>query len=270
MSIVVDSISSESNTTSLEAPQESNETVDSTQDQSIQTETSVPDKYKGKSIEDVIAMHQNAEKALGKRGQEIGEHRKLIESLLSEKTVATKNTKETEIPQEDQNISPDFYEDPASAVKFAIDNHPDIQQARLDRELSTKELASSKLELKHPDFKDIVEDTGFQEWIESSEIRKELFLRADNYDYNSADELFSTWKKLNLLDKTKQVKEEEEQKRIKALRQTSSTGRSSGDSVGGKKIYRRSDLINLQVTDPARYANLADEIQQAYAEGRVK
>jgi len=35
-------------------------------------------------------------------------------------------------------------------------------------------------------------------------------------------------------------------------------------------MYRRSDLINLQVTDPNRYASLSEEIQEAYAEGRVK
>jgi hypothetical protein len=73
-----------------------------------------------------------------------------------------------------------------------------------------------------------------------------------------------------MIDKTKEVQEQESQKREKALRQTTSETRSSGDSVGGKKIYRRADLINLQVTDPNRYASLADEIQSAYAEGRVK
>jgi len=59
-------------------------------------------------------------------------------------------------------------------------------------------------------------------------------------------------------------------RRTKALRQTSTEGRSTQEAVGGKKMYRRSDLINLQVTAPNRYASLADEIQQAYAEGRVK
>jgi hypothetical protein len=62
----------------------------------------------------------------------------------------------------------------------------------------------------------------------------------------------------------------EKSKVEKAMKQTSSESRSSGDSVGGKKIYRRADLINLQVTDPRRYEALSDEIQSAYAEGRVK
>ena len=46
--------------------------------------------------------------------------------------------------------------------------------------------------------------------------------------------------------------------------------RASGESTAGKKIYRRADLIRLKQTDPQRYQSLADEIYQAYAEGRVK
>ena len=82
--------------------------------------------------------------------------------------------------------------------------------------------------------------------------------------------MFSTWKQINLADNTAKVKAEQKVKREKTLRKTSSETRSSGDSVGGKKIYRRADLINLQVTDPSRHAALADEIQLAYMEGRVR
>ena len=88
--------------------------------------------------------------------------------------------------------------------------------------------------------------------------------------FESANELFSTWKQLNQVDTTAKVRAAEKVKREKVLRKTTSETRSSGDSVGGKKVYRRADLINLQVTDPNRYATLADEIQEAYAEGRVK
>jgi hypothetical protein len=73
-----------------------------------------------------------------------------------------------------------------------------------------------------------------------------------------------------MIGKTQEVNKAEKVKRQKAMRQTSSETRSSGDSVGGKKIYRRSDLIQLQVSDPNRYADLSDEITQAYQEGRVK
>jgi hypothetical protein len=82
--------------------------------------------------------------------------------------------------------------------------------------------------------------------------------------------LFSTWKQLNQVDNTAKVRAAEKVKREKVLRKTTSETRSSGDSVGGKKVYRRADLINLQVTDPRRYESLAEEIQAAYIEGRVK
>jgi len=98
-----------------------------------------------------------------------------------------------------------------------------------------------------------------------------MFRKADSeYNPDYAIELFDMYDKINMIDKTKEVKKQETAKRDKALRKTSSETRSTSDSVGGKKIYRRADLINLQVSDPNRYASLADEIHSAYVEGRVK
>jgi len=118
---------------------------------------------------------------------------------------------------------------------------------------------------------DIVGDNDFQKWVGESGIRTELFRKADaDYDFNAANELLGTWKQISMIGKTQQVKEQQKKSRQKAMRQTSSETRSSGDSVGGKKMYRRADLINLQQSDPSRYAALSDEIMEAYAEGRVK
>jgi hypothetical protein len=129
----------------------------------------------------------------------------------------------------------------------------------------------SKLESTHPDFMDVVGDKSFQKWVGESGIRTELFRRADaTYDVTAANELIGTWKQISMIDKTQEVKEQQKKSRQKAMRQTSSETRSSGDAVGGKKMYRRTDLINLQISDPGKYADLSDEITQAYQEGRVK
>ena len=90
-----------------------------------------------------------------------------------------------------------------------------------------------------------------------------------DYRPDYAIELFDMYDKVNMVEKTKEVKKSEKAKVDKALRQTVSETRST-QSVGGKKMYRRSDLINLQITNPSRYEALSDEIQEAYAEGRVK
>ena len=232
-----------------------------------QPEVTIPEKYAGKSLEDVIEMHQNAERVLGKQGMEVGQQRKLIESLSANQYQApeTSQPKEEPVPFEEQ-----FYADPANAVNSAIENHPDMVEAREIRVKQNQSYQTAQLESAHPDFKTIVEDKGFQDWIGASKIRQEIFRAADSYDFDSANELFSTWKQLNQVDTTAKVRAAEKVKREKVLRKTTSETRSSGDSVGGKKVYRRADLINLQVTDPRRYESLAEEIQTAYIEGRVK
>jgi len=230
-------------------------------------ESIIPEKYAGKSLEEVIEMHQNAEKVLGKQGMEVGHQRKLIESLMAAQQQVPETTAPIEepVPFEDQ-----FYADPANAVNSAIENHPDVVKAKETRAKQNQALNQAQLEATHPDFMEIVESKDFRNWIGESKIRQELFRTADSYDFEAANELFTTWKQINMASKTAEVKKKEKVKREKALQKTSSETRSSGDSVGGKKVYRRADLINLQVTDPSRYASLADEIQSAYADGRVR
>ena len=50
---------------------------------------SIPDKYKGKGIEDVIRMHQEAEKLIGRQAQEVGEIRKLTDELIKKNLTST-------------------------------------------------------------------------------------------------------------------------------------------------------------------------------------
>ena len=235
-----------------------------------QPEVTIPEKYAGKSLEEVIEMHQNAEKVLGKQGMEVGQQRKLIESLSSQQQATEAALpKEEPVPFEEQ-----FYADPANAVNSAIENHPDMVQAKKTRVEQNQSYQQAQLESAHPDFMNIVEDKGFQDWIGASKIRQEIFRAADSYDFESANELFSTWKQISKAEinseATNKAVAKEKSKREQVLRKTTSETRSSGDSVGGKKVYRRADLINLQVTDPRRYEALADEIQSAYTEGRVK
>jgi len=226
-----------------------------------------PEKYAGKTLEDVINMHQNVEKAFGRQGQEVGQQRQMIDQLMQQ----SQANQATETTEEAVSFEDSFYDDPAKAVNSAIENHPEIRKAREGNVKSAQSANLTQLESTHPDFMDIVGDSNFQEWIGKSGIRTELFRRADaDYDYNAANELLGTWKQISMIGKTQEVNKAEKVKRQKAMRQTSSETRSSGDSVGGKKMYRRADLIQLQVSDPNRYASLSDEITQAYQEGRVK
>jgi len=48
------------------------------------SEDTIPEKYKGKSAQEIIKMHQEAEKLIGKQAQEVGEVRKLADELLKQ------------------------------------------------------------------------------------------------------------------------------------------------------------------------------------------
>tara|TARA_R110000823_G_scaffold2934_6_gene11695 strand:- start:11155 stop:11967 length:813 start_codon:yes stop_codon:yes gene_type:complete len=270
MSIVVD----ETPSNVVEQVTETQEVTEAVQVEETQVEEALiestyeaPEKYAGKTLEEVIGMHQNVEKALGTQGQTVGEQRKLIDQLMEQSQASQAIEPSDTLDSFEDN----FYDDPAKAVNSAIENHPEIIKAREGNIKSFKNGNLVQLETTHPDFMDVVGDSGFQKWVGESGIRTELFRRADNnYDYDSANELIGTWKQISMIDKTNEVNKAEASKRKKAMRQTSSETRSSGDSVGGKKIYRRSDLINLQISDPSRYSDLSDEITMAYQEGRVK
>ena len=232
-----------------------------------QPEYEIPDKYAGKSMQEVIEMHQNVEKVMSKQSNEVGEQRKLIQSLIDAQNKAT----DTAPPEETVTQEDNFFTDPVKAVNQAIENHPDVIKAREERvgNVQTHNLAA--LDKAYPNWQETVQDSSFQKFIGDSPTRIEMFRKADTeYRSDLAIELFDWYTQTAMSEKTQEAKAEEKTKIQSNLKKTSSETRSSGDSVGGKKIYRRADLINLQVSDPNRYASLADEIHSAYAEGRVK
>ena len=225
----------------------------------------MPSKFQGKSIEEVANSYAELEKELGRKGQEIGELRKLSDDFLRSQTQANQQTNPA--PTEE---APDFYEDPQAAIRREIDNHPKIKEAEANNTKSRQDAALQAIASKHPDAQTTVQSPEFQEWISQSKIRQRLFQDANAYDYEAADELLSNWKDRSMISKTQEVKNAQNESKTNALKAGKTESRSSGDSIGGKQIYRRSDLIRLKQTDPSRYDSLADEIYQAYAEGRVK
>lgn len=229
-------------------------------------EAKIPEKYRNKSIEDIIAMHQESEKLIGRQGQEIGEVRKLADQLIQS------TFKQKEAPQEEESEEIDFFVDPKKAVERAINSHPKLKQAEEKAAEYEKMVNLQRVEKAHPDMYDIVQDTDFIDWVKKSKIRTDLYMRADrNFDYDSADELLSTYKELRGRRQTTQVNQEIEDIRDVADRSLRNAVVSAGSSQEvPKKIFRRADLMKLLSTDPDRYDSMQDEIMLAYSEGRVK
>jgi len=229
--------------------------------QKIEQKAELPEKYRDKSLDEIVKMHQEAEKLIGKQAQEVGEVRKLADELIRQNL----GSKQQQIKQDEPEI--DFFEDPKKAVQRTVDSHPDIVAARQATLEMKRTQIQQRLAQDHPDFGDIAKDQDFANWVKSSPVRIELFKRADaEYDYDSANELLSTYKQLRGVKK-QQSEASNEATRKQNLKAVGVDVGGSGES--SKKVYRRADLIRLKMQDPNRYDALSDEIMAAYAEGRV-
>jgi len=230
--------------------------------QKIEQKAELPEKYRDKSLDEIVRMHQEAEKLIGKQAQEVGEVRKLADELIKQNL----GSRQQQTRQEEPEV--DFFENPQKAVQRTVDNHPDILAARQVTLEMKRAQIQQRLAQEHPDFGEIAKDQDFANWVKSSPVRIKIFEQADSgYDFDSANELLSTYKQLRTV-KSKQVSDEGEVTRKQNLKAVGVDVGGSGES--SKKVYRRADLIQLQLRDPDRYAALSDEIMQAYIEKRVR
>ena len=224
-------------------------------------DNSIPEKYRNKSVEELVQMHQEAEKLVGKQSSEVGELRKVVDDYI---------TQQTQLSQKQEPVEEvDFFAEPDRAVSNAIDNHPSVQEAKQMAQEYRKSSALAQLQSKHPDRNTILQDEKFVEWVNGSAMRSRLLKQADQqFDVEAADELFSTWKeRQQLLGTTAEAEKSQRKQQVKAA----ATGSGSGSAEkASRKIYRRADIINLMRTDPNRYQAMSEEILKAYSEGRVK
>ena len=248
--------------TTQETPEEET-TLEEEQEQETTEEPEIPQKYQGKSTAEIIRMHQEAEKLLGKQSSEVGELRKVVDDYIQ--TQLSEQAPKQSEPEEEI----DFFSEPDKAVARAIDNHPKIKEAEKISNQYRQSTAMAELQRRHPDMNEILQNDKFVDWIKGSKIRQQLFVQADQqYDYEAADELFTLWKeRQQVVSQTAATEKNERKRAVKAA----STGnvRGSGEQ-SAKKVYRRSDIIKLMKEDPERYMSLSNEIMAAYADGRVR
>lgn len=243
--------------------------VEDTQAETEVVEPSIPSKFAGKSQQEIIDSYTNLEKELGRKAQEVGELRKLSDSFLQAEVARTSNPQNNTPLETEDNADVDFFDDPNKAVNDMIEKHPRFQEFQRFQAQQAQAGAKAQLEQKHPDFTDVVQDKAFQEWVQDSPIRMQMFQAADSYNFDAANELLSNWKDRSMISKTQEVKQQAETNRKDALKAGSTESRSSSGSSAGGKTYRRADLIRLKMENPNRYEALEDDIFAAYADGRV-
>lgn len=235
------------------------EDLQATQVEEQDPEDDIPEKYRGKSIKDLVGILREQEKFAGKQSQEVGDLRNIVKSYVERKA-------ELEAPKEEEQV--DFFADPDRALDQRVEAHPAIQEAKEASLTMRQEQARNRVTSAHPDFMEVMGDPSFAKWVTGSKVRTELFIRADQeFDADAGIELLDTWK--GLRDSTKQAAKVNKEVRLDAAKQAS-TGSATGSSEPRpRKTFRSADLMKLRQEDPDRYDAMQEEILKAYAEGRV-
>lgn len=222
---------------------------------------SVRNKFKDKGIDDILTAYDDLEKRFGRQGSEIGELRKLTDQMLQ---LQTQEKKEEPVEQKPLVDVDSLLDNPDEALSRAVANNPKIKAIEEQLMANSRAKAQSQFEQSHPDWKDVVNSTDFQSWVKGSELRTKLFVEADrNYDYQTGGELIDLYKQVH--GKVQQRSEQTREKKLKAA-----TVEKGSTNAKPSKVYRRADLINLRMNDPAKYDAMQDDIMAAYAEGRVR
>lgn len=241
------------------------------------TESKIPDKFKGKSLEDVVAAYQELESTKGRLANEVGQLRRLTDTALGfarESRAAPVN----QTAQRPTTTTEDLLADPTKAVTELAKHEAnervaatEQRQANLEAQLNLERFAR-----KHPDFESTMHSTEFQDWLQKSTYRQGLAMKAASNDYDAADELFGLYAETGATttEKTKEVPD-----KTQAARQASLVKRggssaagvgANGDSSKGK-IYSRTELIDMRINRPEEFeSRYVGEFLPAYREGRVK
>ena len=226
-------------------------------------EDELPNKFKGKSVDDITKAYEELEKEKSRLANEVGDLRKLTKQILERDFGNTPTSKSDEIEEE-----LDYEDDPQTFVQKQVEKAVKPLQDQLA--LARQQSEFDKFKKAHPDYLDVGQSPEFAQYVTASQYRINLYNKAQQQDYDAAAELLGAYKELkSALSKANQEdaaadKAQRKSRIRKASPESGATGASSG------KIYKSADLIRMQINDPERYAQEQDAIMAAYREGRVK
>lgn len=221
----------------------------------------IPDKFKDKSIEDVVKSYTELEKEFGRKNNEVGELRKLADQYI-EQQLSKEEPKETKKVDFDSLV-----DDPDRTISEAVANNPALKEIQANLEKQQRAVAQKEFEGKHPDYMDVVQAEGFVNFVRGNPVLTEMYQRAQTYDYQAADGLLTMYKQLTNVQK-EQATEAKQAKKEQVMKDAAVEKGSSG--AVSKKTYSRTKLIKMRNEDPDQWSRRAEEFRIAYAEGRVK
>ena len=165
--------------------------------ENVESGFKMPDRFTGKSAEDIARSYAELEKLNSRQAQDLGAMRTLVDSLAQSPNPQTANVEEP-TPAHTPITVDDLYDNPDETISKVVESHPALKRLEaIERELEAKkmEAALSSFVEKHPDHEAIGGDPAFQNWVAADSTRADLFNRARaQMDTGAADALLSLYK----------------------------------------------------------------------------
>lgn len=234
-------------------------------------EDDIPEKFRGKSMKDLVDAYKNLETELGRKNNEVGMIRKLADELIGVRAIERQTAQENQ-PKPTPLTADKLLSDPEDAILGVVREKALGQQEELASKVASLEerLLTDAFEKKHPGFQQTMVSQEFGSWLQKSDYRRRLGYRASQGDFEAADELFGLYEEYSA------AKPAAPEKTAPSARQ-STLARSGGSSAGGvipsadgKKTFTRAELMDMRINRPEEFDQRQDEILAAYREKRVR
>lgn len=255
--------------TDQELESEINEAASNTEQR--QQESTVPDRFKGKTPEEIAASYVELERTLGRQANELGELRNTVKTLAERQN----ESKVTPPPAPKPVTMDELYETPDEAVRRVVREESTPRIDALEKELEAARQAVAvadarrAFEVKHPTYKDTMADPSFLEWIKGSNMRLQLAQAADKGNFDAADELFSTYTEIKQLKEKKPAPRSEEARRV-ALERSGGSGPEPVEKFSRFELQEKRIAAKRGDRTAQRWLTAnGDAIRAAYAEDRL-
>ena len=242
--------------------------------ESRQAENSIeiPDRFKDKSIEDVIKSYTELEKAYSRQGNDLGEYRKLSEQLLSLESAS--GSKQNETQSEDISIDA-LYDDPKGTIEKVVSQRVSGLEQQLYQERFNDRLA--QMSSKYDGWQEEVRTPEFVNWVQewaNTPVRQRLVMAGDQGDLDAAEEVLLSYYEKKQLSQQARQSERKAKRDADLAKGTLESG--SPDSPESDTTFSRKKLLDLRIRAKQGDRKASEflkenqvDIARAYAEGRL-
>ena len=235
-----------------------------------QEQPDLPDKYRGKSPQEIAEMHMNAEKRLGQLQNEVGQLRGLVTDLstLQRKPQEPETTEQVEVSRDE------FLDNPQGAVNKVLSSELGKRDAQAEKAAAEQRY---QMELNalvtNWDVEAIVSTEDFQKFASRTPSRQQDFVTAAQGEgveqVRAARRLLEDYDDFMAEKKERESAQKDQSPVERAKRVATERGTNNAPISGKPQIYE-ADVIQLINDDPMKYRSPAfqKELLEAIKEGR--